>query len=514
MLLDEVCIWKRRRGADCVDFDMKRYLRSASSLPGTGNRGEPGSIGGVERAKRRRFFGGEVDNAVKVIANPRNSSHSRSNNSYVTDDDLKYLLSKFWGYSEFREKQLEAIRATLSNYDCFVVMPTGGGGKSLCYQLPALASIGLTVVISPLLSLMQDQVRSLLKRGVPCACLSSAETEKFKKEVLRELHKRHPVLKLIYVTPEMVAKSNAFSNVLDGLYEDRMVSRFVIDEAHCVSSWGHDFRSSYRELGSLRVRWPLVPIMGLTATATPDVIIDVRKVLKLRPSARTLKTSFDRPNLVWEIRNKCGGNTQKSRDELVQILNDEFRDQVGIVYCLSQKDTEMVSEALQDGGIKSCFYHAGMTPKERAWVQYSWDKEEIKVVVATIAFGMGIDKPDVRFVIHYCMPKSLSGYYQETGRAGRDGKRSVCVVLFHECDIGRLNKMVQMPKKGNTKAKKKRALDQITRMEAFSRDSNCRRAHLIFHFNGSKNWEDLETWKCSNPSYMCDNCASKRHLER
>ena len=227
----------------------------------------------------------------------------------------------------------------------------------------------------------------------------------------------------------MIEKSASFGDVMDSLYGDNMIRSFVIDEAHCVSTWGHDFRSAYPKLGSLRTRWPKVPIMALTATATNKVVADVRKCLKMnKTSTLEVRTTFDRPNLVWQMRAKSGGNTAKSREELVELLTTRFSGQVGIVYCLSQLDTEQISETLVKAGISSIHYHAGMTNKERMWVQHEWDKGSIKVVCATIAFGMGIDKADVRFVIHFASQSQFLDIIRRLG--GQDGTEIVHTVFF------------------------------------------------------------------------------------
>lgn len=453
----------------------------------------PGPSAGCGGGKLRRLDSGATSTGV------RREQHSV----------IKYALRTFWGYDSFRFEQERVVIAALSKKDVFVIMPTGGG-KSLCYQLPAIITRGVTVVVTPLLSLMLNQVNSLQNAkngGIPSFAFSSHITETQARTAYREMAKIHPVFKLVYVTPEKLAKSETFLEILDKLYTDGQLSRIVIDEAHCVSQWGHDFRPDYKKLGILRRRFPETPIMALTATATEQVRLDVMKQLKMTVKAtQVFQSSFDRPNLSWKVVKKQD-DKEDPFFELLRLCKDKFRSpQCGIVYCLSQKDTEEVSQNLQKHHVRASFYHAGNTPSERERVQQGWENGDIRIVCATIAFGMGIDKQNVRFVVHFCAPKSVDGYYQETGRAGRDGNPAECILLYSPKDIGRLNRLVNMPKKGNTAPMKARAKAKIAEVKAFCEDvSNCRRRRLLSHY-GEKG-----PVKCDlNGDNCCDVCEMEK----
>ncbi|KAI7728903.1 hypothetical protein M8C21_012297, partial [Ambrosia artemisiifolia] len=337
---------------------------------------------------------------------------------------------KVFGNHSFRPNQREVINATMSRNDVFVLMPTGGG-KSLTYQLPALISPGVTIVISPLVSLIQDQIMHLLQANISAAYLSANMEWTEQQEVLRELCSGHCRYKLLYVTPEKIAKSDALLRQLENLYARELLDRIVIDEAHCVSQWGHDFRPDYQQ------KFPNIPVLALTATATASVKEDVVQALGL-VDCIVFRQSFNRPNLRYSVIPK----TKKCMEDIDKFIKDNHFDECGIIYCLSKKDCEKIAENLQEYGHKAAFYHGSMDPDKRAAVQRMWSKDEINIICATVAFGMGINKPDVRFVIHHSLPKSIEGYHQECGRAGRDGQRSSCVLYYSYSDYIRVKHML------------------------------------------------------------------------
>ncbi|GKB23104.1 ATP-dependent DNA helicase Q-like 4A protein [Tanacetum coccineum] len=335
---------------------------------------------------------------------------------------------KVLGNHSFRPNQREIINATMSGKDVFVLMPTGGG-KSLTYQLPALICKGVTVVISPLVSLIQDQIMHLLQANIPAAYLSANMEWTEQEDILRELCSGHCSYKLLYVTPEKVAKSDVLLRQLENLYARELLDRIVIDEAHCVSQWGHDFRPDYQSLGILKQKFPNTPLLALTATATASVKEDVVQALGL-VDCIIFRQSFNRPNLRYSVNPK----TKKCMEDIDKFIKDNHFDECGIIYCLSRNDCEKVATELKECGHKAAFYHGNMDPDKRATVQKMWSKDEVNIICATVAFGMGINKPDVRFVIHHSLPKSIEGYHQECGRAGRDGQRSSCMLYYSYSD--------------------------------------------------------------------------------
>ena len=414
--------------------------------------------------------------------------------------DVESALRKRFHLEGFRHNQLEAINATLSGKDAFVLMPTGGG-KSLCYQLPSIVlsghTRGVTVVVSPLLSLMQDQVSHLQKLKIQ-ALLINGETTKDHRQMVMQALKGPDVenlVQLLYVTPEMINKSHAVEQSLKDLYRRKKLARIVIDEAHCVSQWGHDFRPDYKALGEFRQLFPGVPVMALTATATENVKIDVIHNLGM-DGCQIFTQSFNRPNLLYEVRSK-------DRDSLTDIANtikNSHAEQSGIIYCLARKTCEQVAQKLKTQyGINAAHYHAGMESYDKAAVQTSWQQGKCDVIVATIAFGMGIDKPDVRFVIHHSIPKSLEGYYQETGRAGRDGQRSTCYLYYGGGDVMQLRRMIADG--DGDQLQKDRQYNMLRNVEGFCENrSDCRRVLVLAYFN-----EHFSAKDCHN---TCDNCTS------
>ncbi|KAK9817076.1 hypothetical protein WJX72_009158 [[Myrmecia] bisecta] len=421
--------------------------------------------------------------------------------------DLDFANLKVFGNASFRHQQRQVITAVLQEQDVFVLMPTGGG-KSLCYQLPAVLSKGVTVVISPLLSLMQDQVQALCEMacgGIPATYLSSQQSKEEALAVYRELRKPVPTCKLLYLTPEQFAKSAALKEVLAGLAQRGLLARLVVDEAHCVSTWGHDFRPDYKELGKIKAAsFPGVPTMALTATATQKVQEDITKILKLQ-RCRRFQVSFYRSKLVLRVVEKEYGMTDEGKPKHMEALIDFIRAQPkgasGIVYCLSREDTEGVARYLQEqGAIPSRHYHAGLTPKQRVEAQNKWQSGQVQVVVATIAFGMGIDKPDVRFVLHFTLAKSLEGYYQEAGRAGRDGLPAECVLFYAKRDVPRLITLLRGVGKRKSKKSFDTGMELLNQMKAYCTETQrCRHALLVEYFG-----EPFTMGSCRT---QCDVCC-------
>ncbi|SMN21556.1 similar to Saccharomyces cerevisiae YMR190C SGS1 Nucleolar DNA helicase of the RecQ family [Maudiozyma saulgeensis] len=421
---------------------------------------------------------------------------------YKWTDELYLKLNKIFRLLNFRNNQLKAINSTLSGKDVFVLMPTGGG-KSLCYQLPAIIKNGKThgtsIVVSPLVSLMQDQVDHLLALGIKATNLNSRLNAQQKSFVFQLLVNGD--LDLLYISPEMINASTKFQTVLQSLFRTHNLSRIIIDEAHCVSSWGHDFRPDYKQLNYFKDNFPNIPIMALTATANSFVINDIIKNLKFNQTNMTLlRQSFNRDNLFYQILPK-NSNTKIMVDTIKNFILENFKNQTGIIYCHSKKSCEEVSEMLTNLKIKSAAYHAGMSANERIRVQKSWQDNIIQVICATVAFGMGIDKPDVRFVMHFTIPRSLESYYQETGRAGRDGRYSYCITFYSFKDVRKLQKMIQIDKSLN-KENKTVHLNKLQQVMTFCENQfECRRNLILNYFD-----EKFDSNFCFQ---NCDNCAKK-----
>ena len=404
----------------------------------------------------------------------------------INKEILHENLKKIFGFNSFRGKQEEIILNLLKGNDSMVIMPTGGG-KSMCYQLPALLSEGVAIIISPLIALMKNQVDAL--RGfnenesiahVLNSSLSKTQANQVKEDITNGL------TKLLYVAPESLIKKENIT-----FFNNHKVSFFAIDEAHCISEWGHDFRPEYRKLREIINNIAPAPVIALTATATPKVRLDIMKNLQIE-NGKLYLDSFNRKNLFYEIRPKIDIAKQ-----LIKYVNQRKGDS-GIVYCLSRKKVEEVAEILQINGIKALPYHAGLETKKRVAHQDAFLMEDCDVIVATIAFGMGIDKPDIRFVIHHDIPKSLEGYYQETGRAGRDGGKGDLITFYDYKDIEKLEKFLQ----GKPIAEQEIGRLLIMETIAFSETSMCRRKYLLHYFG-----EDFSSSDCHQ---MCDNCKTPK----
>jgi ATP-dependent DNA helicase RecQ len=402
---------------------------------------------------------------------------------------LEQALKHFFGYDSFRPGQREIVEAALQKRDMMIVMPTGGG-KSLCFQLPALLKPGLTVVVSPLIALMQDQVEALQDNGIGATFLNSTLISQETRS--RETAILEGKIKLLYVAPERLL-GERFLPFLDIVANKVGISAFAIDEAHCVSEWGHDFRPEYRQMQRVRDRYPDIPIMGLTATATERVRQDIIQQLTLR-NPYIHVASFNRPNLYYEVRPK----TKHSFAEVLQIIQKKGGS--GIIYCLSRKKVDEVAYKLQQSGIQALPYHAGMNDVDRATNQTRFIRDDVQVMVATIAFGMGINKPDVRFVIHYDLPKNLEGYYQESGRAGRDNEPAHCSLFYGYGDVKTIEYIIEQKPDPQ---EQRIAKQQLRRVINYADSSDCRRTIQLSYFG------DSFPGNCGN----CDNCCNKKPVE-
>ena len=398
------------------------------------------------------------------------------------NDILKIRLKEFFGYTQFRGNQEVVIKNILSGKNTFVIMPTGAG-KSLCYQLPAMIKDGLAIIISPLIALMKNQVDQMNAYGINArflnSTLSKGEITRLKKDCLAG------VVKMLYVAPESLNKEE---NIL--FLQKANVAFVAIDEAHCISEWGHDFRPEYRKIKTMIAQLGDMPVIALTATATPKVQLDIQKNLQME-EADVFISSFNRKNLFYEVRPK-----KETKKQLIGFLKNN-KGKSGVIYCLSRKKVEEVAQLLNVNGFKAAPYHAGLDPDVRVKNQDDFLNEETDIIVATIAFGMGIDKPDVRFVIHYDVPKSLEGYYQETGRSGRDGLEGHCLMFYSHNDLNKLEKF----NKDKSVQERENARVLLQEMEYYAESPVCRRRQLLHYFG-----EEYTQDNCG----MCDNCVHPR----
>ena len=416
--------------------------------------------------------------------------------------NLLPLLKQYFGFTSFRPLQEEIIRDSLAGKDVFALLPTGGG-KSLCFQLPAMVQPGLTVVVSPLIALMKDQVDGMQAGGIPATFLNSSLAQNESRARLRGLHNGE--FRLLYLAPERLMLSGVLSDL-----QRWNVRLLAVDEAHCISEWGHDFRPEYRQLAELRKLFPETPMMALTATATGRVRADIIKLLKLREPVCYV-ASFNRPNLTYRVLAK-----NKPYDQVLEFVRARPKES-GIVYCQSRKSAESVALRLNGDGVKAKPYHAGLTPKERSEHQELFLRDDVRVICATIAFGMGINKPNVRFVLHYDLPKNIEGYYQETGRAGRDGLPGDCVLLFSAGDVIKQTRFID--EKPDPK-EQQIAREQLQKMVHYAECSGCRRRELLAYFGedwsaGLRHGESAQSHHAVPEAGVpncgaCDNCLSPR----
>ncbi|KAL9387305.1 hypothetical protein Peur_020429 [Populus x canadensis] len=417
----------------------------------------------------------------------RSSSLEDWSGSFEWDSQADDVRLNIFGIPSYRQNQKEIINAIMSGRDVLVIM-AAGGGKSLCYQLPAILRDGVALVISPLLSLIQDQVMGLTALGIPAFMLTSTTSKENEKFIYKALEKGEGELKILYVTPEKISKSKRFMSKLEKCHNAGRLSLISIDEAHCCSQWGHDFRPDYKSLSILKTQFSNVPVVALTATATQKVQYDVMEMLRI-PKCVKFVSTVNRPNLFYTVRSKSSVG-KVVVDEIAEFIQESYSNsESGIVYCFSRKECEQVAAELRERGIAADYYHADMDVNAREKVHTWWSKNKLQVIVGTVAFGMGINKPDVRFVIHHSLSKSMETYYQESGRAGRDGLPSECVLFYRPADVPRQSSMVFYENSGLQN------LYDIVRYCQSKRQ--CRRNAFFQHF--------AEPLKDCNG--MCDNCA-------
>ncbi|CAG9807850.1 unnamed protein product [Chironomus riparius] len=419
------------------------------------------------------------------------------NETYSWSKNVREILKSSFNIEKLRSMQLQTINATLSKHDLIYVAPTGAG-KSLTYQLPALVDKGITLVVSPLISLMEDQLHSLKKRGIPAKMLSANSTKEETKiihTILEDpLFSTSDQMKLLYVTPERMSKSKRFMQALQKCYHNAKLDRIAIDEIHSVSVLGHDFRPDYKFLGNMKTLFPNTPILGVTATASRKVLIDIQKILNIR-GCIIFNSPFNRPNLYYHVIDKPSEN-EACYDKIADLLSNRYEGKSGIIYTFSIKDTETLTNELLKRDIKVRPYHAQLDAAERSKYYHQWMENKIQAVVATIAFGLGIDKQDVRFVIHHTMSKSMENFYQESGRCGRDGKYAESILMYRMADMFKISCMTFVESDGLKNA--------YSMINYAINSKKCRRDQFAKHFT--------EVWNDKNCGKMCDCCFHKKDV--
>jgi len=424
----------------------------------------------------------------------------------------KAALKEHFGHETFRDLQYKIVKHTEKKYDQIVILPTGSG-KSICYQLPAIMNNGLTIVISPLKSLIKDQMDNLTKRNIKVLGFYGDTTIKNKRLAIKELNKDTLDYHIIYTTPETLFDNTEFKYLIENVYENHLLARFVIDEAHCISQWGNDFRPSYRNLNKIRENYPKVPIMALTATATPKVQGDIINLLQFQKYKHYNK-SYYRSNLNIKVIHKRKGGKAHKQNLIKLIMKNGYNSKSGIIYCQTRKKCEEISLFLKEYGICTEAYHAGFTKKQKHEIEDRWKKNETLIMVATIAFGMGIDKADVRFVIHSNLPFSIENYYQEIGRSGRDGLNSDCILYYSDVDRVNAMKLTNYSLKQNITSrkmlenrKKERTLayNRLLAFENFCTNQECCRHVMISKYLGETGLK-----ACGK---SCDNCIKTKSVK-
>ncbi|KAI5438303.1 variant 2, Mediator of RNA polymerase II transcription subunit 34 [Lathyrus oleraceus] len=448
----------------------------------------------IERQERLYERKSELNSILEACKESENEANNASSSTvenwdgpFEWDSEAADLRLNIFGISSYRANQKEIINAILSGRDVLVIM-AAGGGKSLCYQLPAVLRNGIALVVSPLLSLIQDQVMGLTALGIPAYMLTSTTSKENEKFIYKALEKGEGELKILYVTPEKISKSKRFMSKLEKCHHAGRLSLISIDEAHCCSQWGHDFRPDYKNLGILKTQFPNVPMIALTATATQRVQNDLVEMLHIRRCIKFVST-VNRPNLFYMVKEKSSVS-KVVVDEIAEFIQESYPNrESGIVYCFSRKECELVAKELRERGISAGHYHADMDVNDREKVHMRWSSNRLQVIVGTVSFGMGINKPDVRFVIHHSLSKSMETYYQESGRAGRDGLPSECLLYFRPGDVPRQSSMVFYENSG---------LQNLYDIVRFCQSKRqCRRSAFFRHFA-----EPLQ--ECNG---MCDICA-------